>query len=123
MNDSFGNQIPRASPSPIKQEFEADSADEIEEEAPKVIDAKSWQIKVMSLFISLMIIAESTESMLSLTYFKKDASVDETIQENNSWLTEKHDYESVPFDDSRHPTRNQANLFLMKYSEFSSTYY
>lgn len=96
------------------------SADEAAE--TPIIDAKSWQIKLMSIFLCLVIMAESTESMWSLTYFKKDVSVDETIQENNSWLTEKHDYESVPFDDPRHPTRNQANLFLMKYSEFSSTY-
>jgi len=78
----------------------------------------------MCIMVMLVIVAESLESMISLTYFKHDKSVDEAIAENNSWLTETHDYqENVPFDHPEHPMKNQANLFMMKYSEFHSTYY
>jgi len=77
----------------------------------------------MCLAVGLVIFAESLESMLSLTYFQKNTSVEAAIAENNSWLTEIHDYDKVPYDHPEHPTKNQGNLFLMKYSEFHTTYY
>jgi hypothetical protein len=77
----------------------------------------------MCLAVMLVIVAESMESMLSLTYFSKSTSVEASIAENNSWLSEIHDYDNVPFEHPEHPTKNQANLFLMKYSEFHMTYH
>ena len=76
--------------------------------------------------IMAVIIAESLESMMSLTYFNnKDqpVSVENSIAEHDAWLSEGSEYDKRNYDDPNHPTKNQANMLLMKYSEFSSSYF
>jgi hypothetical protein len=81
-----------------------------DEDVEPFFDPKNWQIKMLSLLIMLIIVAESFESMLSLNYFKKDMlTVDDAIAENNLWLTEHYDYDKTSYDEPNHPSRNQAN--------------
>lgn len=62
--------------------------------------------------------------MWSLSYFKGEPStLESAIAENNYWLAETWDSSNLmAYDDPKHPSRNEGNLFLKKYSEFSSIY-
>ena len=89
-----------------------------------ILDPKSWQVKLLSMAISVFIIFESLETMLSLTYFNKTVpSVEAQIAESNAWLTEVQDYDRVPYDHPDHPTKNQATHLQLKYSEFTQSYF
>ena len=54
-----------------------------------------------------VVIAESLESMMSLSYFSKEpATVESALAEKDTWLSESNDYDKRNYDDPNHPTRN-----------------